>query len=101
MMENILKNEELLVGLVNVKTPEELGKLLAEHNIALEEGLTVERAFEMVKAQESDELNEVALDDVNGGIGLLAAVGAAASFTVGGAAIIFIAGYAYYRYIKK
>lgn len=97
-MEQILKNEELLVGLVNVNTPEELAKLFSEHNIQLEEGLNYEQAFEMVKAQENAELNEEDLDNVNGGIALAVALGAAATFTFAAATICFIAGYAYQKF---
>ena len=97
-MEKILANEELMVGLVEAKDPQELAALFAQHGIVLEDGLTIEEAFNMVKNQENGELSEDSLDDVSGGIALAVALGAAAAFTLGGAALIFIAGYAYQKY---
>lgn len=60
--------------------------------------MSLEEAFRLVKAQQSGELSEDALEDVNGGIALAVALGAAAAFTVGSAAICFISGYAYQKY---
>ena len=97
-MNAILENKELMIGLVEAETPVQLAALFAQHGIVLEDGLTIEAAFDMVKAQENGELSEDSLDDVNGGIALTVALGAAAALTMGGAAISFISGYAYQKY---
>ena len=59
--------EEILVKLANVNTVEELNAILAENNVALEEGVTPEAFLAELKA-ESDELNVDDLDNVAGGI---------------------------------
>ena len=97
-MEKILQNEELMEGIAAVETAEELAELLAQHNIQLEDGLTTEKAFELIQAQQNGELNEESLDDVAGGIAPLVAAGAVAAFTIGGAALTFIGGYAVQKY---
>ena len=99
-MEKLLQNEELLVGMVETETPEELAKLFAEHNIQLEEGLTIEQAFQMIQENKKDELSEEALQDVNGGIGLLAGITAAGALVLSAGVLIFISGYAYEMYLK-
>lgn len=95
MMENILKNEELMIGLVEAETPAQLAELFAAHNITLTEDVSIEKAFELVKAQENAELNEDALDDVNGGIALSLALTSAAALALGATELCFFAGYAY------
>lgn len=97
-MNNILKNEALMIGLVEAETPAQLAELFATHNITLAEELTIEQAFEMVKAQGNAELNEDALDDVNGGILFTTAVTAAAALALAGTELCFFAGYAYQTY---
>lgn len=81
-------------GLVTVTSPEELAKLFDVHNILLKKDLTIKTAFELVKAQESGGLTEVALDDVSGGV----VFSAVAPFTLSAASLHFIAGYAYQKY---
>ena len=93
-MNEILENVEVMEGIVTVTSPEELAKLFDAYNIQLEKDLTIEKAFELVKAQESGGLTEVALDDVSGGV----VFSAVAAFTLSAAALHFIAGYAYQRY---
>lgn len=100
-MEKLLQNEELLNGLVEVETPEALAKLFAEHNVVLEEGLSIEQAFQMVQDRKTDELNEEALEDVNGGIALAVGLGAAGALIFSAGVLIFISGYAYERYLKN
>jgi hypothetical protein len=68
--------EEILIKLANVNTVEELNAILAENNIALEEGVTPEAFLEALKADE--ELSEDALDDVAGGV-FMPTVGIAAT----------------------
>lgn len=97
-MTTILENKQLMENLVEVETPEELTALFAQHSIELEEGLTAEEAFRLLKEQGSDELDENELENVNGGIGLGVALGAAGALVLGAAAIIFIGGYAYQKY---
>lgn len=98
---DLYANEELLAGLVEAESPAELAEVFAKNNIELEEGLTIEEAFKLVKEQENakaDELNEEDLEDVAGGIALTVALGAAGAFIAGGAVIIGISGYAYTKY---
>lgn len=97
-MENILKNEELMIGLVEAETPAQLAELFAAHGVTLAEDLTIEKAFELVKAQENTELNENDLDDVNGGIGLALAVSSAVWLGIAATELCFFAGYAYQTY---
>ena len=97
-MESILKNEELMVGLVEAENPAQLAELFAAHNITLAEGLTIEKAFELVKAQENAELDEEALSVVNGGIALSLAVSSAVVLAVAATELCFFAGYAYQTY---
>lgn len=97
-MEEILKNEELMVGLVEAETPAQLAELFAAHGITLAEDLTMEKAFELVKAQENAELSEDALDDVNGGIALGVAITSAAVLALASTELCFFAGYAYQTY---
>lgn len=97
-MENILKNEDLMVGLVEAESPEQLGELFATHGIVLAEDLTIEKAFELVKAQENAELNEDELDGVNGGIAVSLAISSAALLALAATELCFFAGYAYQTY---
>ena len=98
-LQKLMDNEELMIGLVECQTPAELEKLLKDNAIELEEGLTTEKAFELVKAQESGELNAEDLDDVSGGlIGFAAGAMAVGSFVLAGAALCFLGGYAYQKY---
>lgn len=99
-VKQLLENEELLRGLVDSKTPEELMKVLGENKITLEEGLTAEEAFSIVKSHENDELNDELNDEslelVSGGvIGTGIAFLAASGFIFSGLALSFLGGYAY------
>lgn len=97
-MEKILHNEDLMIGLVEVETPAALVELLNANGISLAEDLTPEKAFELVKAQANAELDENALDDVNGGILLSTAIGATAVLALAATELCFFAGYAYQTY---
>lgn len=94
----LMENEKFLKGLVDVTTPAELGDLFADNDIQLEDGISLEEAFEIVKKQEEAELSETDLDSTNGGIALTVALGAVGAFTAGGAALSFLGGYAYQKY---
>ena len=100
-MEKLMENEELLKGLVECSTPEELMKILKENNVELEEGLTPEEAFKAVKQNQNDELDEAALEDVSGGIALGVALGAVGAFVLAGSALAFLGGYAYQKIKNK
>lgn len=97
-MEKIMQNEELMIGLVEAETPAQLAELFAAHNITLAEDLTIEKAFELVKAQENAELSENDLDDVSGGIAFGLAVSSAVLLAVAATELCFFAGYAYQTY---
>ena len=94
-LKKLMENKALLEGLVDVQTPDDLAKLLAENNIELEEGLSMEKAFELVKKGQTDELTEEDVENVNGGIVLSIAIGAVGAFVLASAALCFIGGYAY------
>ena len=83
---------------VKTENPAQLAELFAAHNITLAEGLTIEKAFELVKAQENAELDEEALSVVNGGIALSLAVSSAVVLAVAATELCFFAGYAYQTY---
>jgi len=102
-LKKLCEDQEFLSALVEVETPEQLGELLSRKNIALEEGLTLEEAFKLVKEQGKEELSEVSLEEVSGGFALSVALGAAGAFTAGAAVLSFLAGYAHrtYKTIKK
>ena len=55
-MKKIMENEAFLKGLVDVESPETLAKLFAENKIELEEGTSIEEAFETVKRIQNGEL---------------------------------------------
>lgn len=66
-MDEFLENKALMEGLDKVQTVEELVALLAEHNIELGAGESVEQLFAQLKAESTDELDEAMLEDVSGG----------------------------------
>ena len=68
------------------------------NDVELEEGITIEEAFDTIKKQENAELSDADLDDVSGGIAFTVAAGAVACFVAGGAALSFLGGYAYQTY---
>lgn len=65
---NILENEELLKKLAEAESPEALLAVMAENNMALEEGLSAEEFFDTLHAPLEDELSEDDLTDVSGGL---------------------------------
>lgn len=97
---DLMSNEELLKGLVEVKTATELGELFAKNNVELDDSLTLEEAFEMVKKNEDAELSEEDLEAANGGIALAVAAGSVGCFVLAGATVCFLSGYAYQKYYK-
>lgn len=100
-IKKLMENEVFMKGIVEVSTPDELAKLLKNNDVELEDNITIEEAFEIVKNQENVELDDTTLDDVNGGIAFMVAAGAVACFTVGGAALAFLGGYAYQKYKNR
>ena len=97
--EKILENKDLMIGLVECKTPEELAKLFEENSIGLEEGLSIEDAFDLLKKSADNELSEDALDEVSGGaIGLGLALTTAGLLVLSAGCISFLCGYAYQAY---
>ncbi len=98
-LQKLLDNEELMKGIAEVETTEELAELFKKNNIELAEGLTMEDALRMVKeGQNNDELVEEDLEDVSGGIAFLVAAGAVGAFVLAGTVLTFIGGYAYQKY---
>ena len=97
-MKDLMANEEFMKGLVEVATPAELAKLLKDNDVELEEGISFEDAFEIIKKQENAELSDADLENVSGGIAFAVAAGAVACFVAGGAALSFLGGYAYQTY---
>lgn len=99
-MKDLMANEEFLKGLVEVSAPAELAELLKNNDVQLEEGITIEEAFDTIKKQENAELSDADLDDVSGGIAFTVAAGAVAAFVVAGGELAFLGGYAYQKYKK-
>lgn len=93
----LMEDEKFLKDLVTVETPEALATLFEAKGVTLEEGLSIEKAFELVKSSESAELNEEDLETATGGIGLLVGIGAAVSLGLSSGAICFLAGYGYQK----
>ena len=97
-VKQLIENDELMEGLATCKTPEELAKLLEANSLVLEDGLSIEEAFALVKKQADDELDVTDLDSVSGGIGFLVGAAAAGMLIVSAGCICFLAGYAYQKY---
>jgi len=68
IQEKLMQNEALMEGLAEVQTADQLAALLAAHDVALEEGTSVEELLAQLKAEPTDELDEDALADVSGGV---------------------------------
>ena len=62
-----MENKELIKSLAECSAPDELMKVLEENNIVLAEGLTPEKAFDPIKGNSEDELDDETLEDVSGG----------------------------------
>lgn len=109
-IEELFNNEEVLEKMLFAETPDALMEVFAENNIVLED-VTKEEAFEAFQRAKNGELNEDDLEDVSGGVYFALKAGAiylavsgsvaGALCVVGGVAIIGLAAYAGYRYIKK
>ena len=95
---DLMKNEEFLKGLVEVATPSELKELFEKNDIQLEDDLSIDEAFELVKKQKDAELDEEQLEDVNGGVAFAVAAGAVGALVLAGGVLCFISGYAYQKY---
>ncbi len=93
-VKKLLENEAFLEGLVDAETPEELAEVLKANNLELEEGLTIEKAFEVCQASKTDELSEEALEDVAGGV--VITLGIAATWMVSSALLGFFTSYGYH-----
>lgn len=93
---DLTKNEDLMNGLVECQTADELMALLRANSIELDADISPEKAFEMVKKQAHDELSPEELDAVSGGsISLAVGLTAAGAFILAAGALCFLAGYAY------
>ena len=86
-IKDLMSNEDLVVGIVEATTPAELGEVLKRNNIQLEDGMTLEEAFQAMKAENNGEITEEALDDVSGGALLTAMIGATI-YLCGGTAML-------------
>lgn len=90
-MQLILENDELMMGLVSAKTPEELNAVLARQGFELE-GISADEAFEMVQDKiaraESGELSEEELEAVSGGWYNIAGIALQAALTSGWASVV-------------
>ena len=102
-VKKLLENEDLMIALVECDSPEKLAKIFEVNSISLEEGLSIEDAYELLKKQADNELSEEALDEVSGGIALGLAITTAGLFVASAGFVIFLCGYAYqtYRNYKK
>lgn len=100
-LQELLKDEVFLQKVAEVETPEELGVIFGEYNLQLEEGATLEEAFQAIQNSDDGELSEDDLADANGGIALMVGLGAVGAFTLAGSAAAFICGYASKKYGKK
>ena len=112
-IDELFDNGELLEQIFTAKTPDELWQLFEANGVAFED-VTKEEVFDAFqKAKNTDELSEEDLENVSGGLfwvklvvkGITVSVGGASAgavlLTVGGLAVIGLATYAAYRYIKK
>ena len=94
-VKTLVENKNLLEGIARATTPDELMEVFSSNNIQLEDGMTKEQAFEMVKKQVSGELSVSELEHAYGGIAITLALAATGCFVAGGAALCFLGGYAY------
>lgn len=109
-LEELLNNDEVLEKMLFAESPDALMKVFEENNIILE-NVTKEEAFDAFQKARNGELSEDDLEDVSGGVYFALKAGAfylavsgsvaGALCVVGGVAIIGLAAYAGYRYIKK
>lgn len=97
-VKKLIENEGLMEGLVTCNSPEELAHLLKANSIVLDDGLSIEEAFDLVKKQANGELDVAELDSVSGGIAIGLAITSAALFVVSAGMICFLAGYAYEKF---
>ena len=97
-LKELVENEELLLGVINAENPDELAKVFLENGLALEEGLSMDEAFKIVKAQENSELSDAELENVSGGIALSLAVSVVITTAVSAGVAAFIAGYGYQKF---
>lgn len=100
-LEKLMQNEELMTGLAEVETAEELMELFSANNLQLEEGLSPEEALRLVKASRMEDLQEDDLEMVGGGIALTVGIGAVACLVLGAGMICFLAGNAYQTYLNS
>jgi hypothetical protein len=96
-MEKLMANDELMKGLVECSTPDELMKILKENELELEEGLTPEEAFKAVKEYQNDEVNDDQLENVSGGIAISTALLAVGAYVLAGGELTFLGAYAYQK----
>ena len=96
-LEKLMENDELLKGLVECSTPDELMKILKENELELEEGLTPEEAFKAVKEYQNDEVSEEALENVSGGMAISTGLMVVGAYVLAGGELSFLGAYAYQK----
>ena len=112
-IQEVFDNEEVLGKVFSAETPNEMVNVLKENGVIFVDvsDEDVFEAFQNAKRAQTDELTEDDLEDVAGGVYLALKAGAfyfavsgsvgAALCVAGGVALIGLATYAAYRYIKK
>lgn len=78
MTEENLENDALMERLAACNSPEELANMLEANSLVLEDGLSIEKAFELLKRQANGELDAAELNSVSGGMKLGFTVASAA-----------------------
>ena len=69
-VEPLVENDDLMDRLAASNSPEELASLLEANSLVLEDGLSIEKAFELLKKQAHGELDAAELNSVSGGMKL-------------------------------
>ena len=110
-IEQVFNNEEVLKNIFEAETPVALMQVMNDNGVVFED-VTAEQVFAEFQKAKNGELSEDELDDVNGGVYLAVKAGAfyvavaggsvaGALCVAGGVALIGLATYAGYRYIRR
>ncbi len=105
-IQELFDDEALLDRIFEAKDPDELMKIFAENNVTFED-VTKEEVFDAFQRAKTGELSEEELENVSGGFYVaLKTAGIYFAYSgslcaAGGLALIGLAAYAGYRYIKK
>lgn len=92
-MERITQNSDLMEKLMSVETVEDLNRVLDEHGVALEAGITAKQFLDTMNSDDNIELDEENLEAVAGEVIITPTIIAAA--TVLGLSVA-----AYIKYVK-